>query len=348
MKNRIFSFFYRLIRYTSVHFLFIYQWILGKPKDLESIIDFGDRNLAFIYKKVPFIYNFKIPSGIQVDLFNLTFPSPLTAASFKLEPEILDIWLKMGLGSVTLKTVTENKRTGNKRPRLQQIKYKGHSTLINSIGLPGPGIEFLAKNLSDFQLWNYKRPVGISIGGDSKKEYVENSKKIIKALKEKKNYFLELNISCPNTTSGKTLADNLFDLERTIDEVRKFSDQVISIKISPDMTTKNLQCIGEIAKSASRCFINAGNTQFKTIKELGIPKDLFAMRGGGISGSFIFPRMLKIVELYSGMGLKVMATGGISELSHVKSAFEKGASLVGMASALIMDPFCIPKINSKL
>ena len=25
------------------------------------------------------------------------------------------------------------------------------------------------------------------------------------------------------------------------------------------------------------------------------------MRGGGISGSFIFPRMLKIVELYSGI-----------------------------------------------
>tara|TARA_S200000501_G_scaffold378011_1_gene438641 strand:+ start:1554 stop:2600 length:1047 start_codon:yes stop_codon:yes gene_type:complete len=348
LKNKIFSLFYRFFRFSSVYVLYFSQWFLGKPKDLESIIDFGDRNLVLIYQNVPSIYKFNIPSGIQVELFNLTFPSPLTAASFKLEPEILDIWLKMGLGSVTLKTVTENKRVGNRRPRLQQVVYKGHSTLVNSVGLPGPGIEVLAENLSKFKLWNYNRPVGISIGGDSKNEYLRNSKKIMGALKEKRNYFLELNISCPNTTNGKTLADDLYDLEDTLNELRKFSNQVISIKISPDMIDQELQNIGEIVKNTPRCFINAGNTQFKTIRELGISKDLFSMTGGGISGSSIFPRMLKIVELYSGMGVKVMATGGISNESHVKSVFAKGACLVGMASALIMDPFCIPKINSKI
>ncbi len=43
-----------------------------------------------------------------------------------------------------------------------------------------------------------------------------------------------------------------------------------------------------------------------------------------------------------------MATGGISTIDHVKAVKDEGAVLFGMATALVLDPFCIPNINSML
>jgi len=43
-----------------------------------------------------------------------------------------------------------------------------------------------------------------------------------------------------------------------------------------------------------------------------------------------------------------MATGGISTVHHLNAARDAGATLFGMATSLIMDPYCIPKINYNL
>ena len=43
-----------------------------------------------------------------------------------------------------------------------------------------------------------------------------------------------------------------------------------------------------------------------------------------------------------------MATGGISTVHHVRAAKEAGAVLFGLATALIMDPYCVPRINCGL
>ena len=43
-----------------------------------------------------------------------------------------------------------------------------------------------------------------------------------------------------------------------------------------------------------------------------------------------------------------MATGGISTIHHLNAVRDAGASLYGMATSLIMDPYCIPRINQKL
>ena len=43
-----------------------------------------------------------------------------------------------------------------------------------------------------------------------------------------------------------------------------------------------------------------------------------------------------------------MSTGGISNIHHIRAAKENGATLFGMATALVLDPYCIPKINAQL
>ena len=113
LRKSFFSFCYRLIRFITTKILYIFQWLLLKPLDLEPAVIFGDKNLALLSRMTPFVFNYRIPAGIEVELYDLKFPSPLTGASFKSETDILGIWLTMGLGSVTLKTIMECIRTGN-------------------------------------------------------------------------------------------------------------------------------------------------------------------------------------------------------------------------------------------
>ena len=72
------------------------------------------------------------------------------------------------------------------------------------------------------------------------------------------------------------------------------------------------------------------------------------MKGGGLSGAPIFKRTLEMVDLFSNFKNPIMATGGISSIHHVNAAKNVGASLFGMATGLVLNPYCIPKINSSL
>ena len=67
--------------------------------------------------------------------------------------------------------------------------------------------------------------------------------------------------------------------------------------------------------------------------------------GGGLSGGPILPRTLKMIRIFKDLGVPIIATGGISTIHHVKAAKEAGAVLFGLATALIMDPYCVPRIN---
>ena len=209
-------------------------------------------------------------------------------------------------------------------------------------------IEKFIDEISNSKIWEYGSPLGISIGGDSPEEYIFNIKKLIKGLREKNNYFIEINISCPNTDTGKSLADDLENLNTVLNAVRKITSQVIGVKVSPDSEFKSLSIIGEIVGDYPKIFINAGNTQYKTINEVGINKKDFSMPGGGLSGPMIFPKIIEMVQLFKRMELPIMATGGISSIDHVKAVKDEGAILFGMATSLVMDPFCIPRINRKL
>ena len=106
--------------------------------------------------------------------------------------------------------------------------------------------------------------------------------------------------------------------------------------------------IGEISKSIHKVIINAGNTTYKKSGDVGIVSSHFPSVGGGLSGPVLFYRTLEMVKLFSEFNIPIMATGGISMINHVAALHEAGATLFGMATALVFDPYCIPKINQNL
>ena len=350
-RKYLFSILYRLVRFLVKSIVFGYQKVLLKNRDLESIVNFGDKNLIRINKYFGnFAYGFSIPKNIGLDVFDLKFESPLVAASFKTEKDLLGIWLKLGLGGAIFKTIMKDERIGNERPRMQQVRLERQPCIVNALGLPGKGIDSFLKEIIFSPLWEYERPLGISIGGEDFGEYVYGFDKIEKSIHNKvpDNYFYEINISCPNTDTGMSLGDDLVSLEKLTDHLRSNCSAVISLKVSPDWSNEHLRNIGEIIRQKEKMFVNAGNTQFRSIDSLGLKKNQLSRAGGGLSGVAIFPRTLEMIHLYKDMNINIMATGGVSTIHHLQAAKNSGASLVAMATALIMDPYCIPKINYEL
>jgi dihydroorotate dehydrogenase len=340
---------YRSARFIITKTLYFFQALFFRPKDLESAVIGGDSFLSTISIIGAPFFNFKIPSGNDIEVFGLEFPSPLVAASFKSETEILNIWLQMGLGGAIFKTIMKNERLGNKRPRLQDASLAGKKGLLNSMGLPGKGIEYFAAEIADLSLWNFDRPLGVSVGGDSIFEYVESVNRIEGTLKNKSiSYFYELNVSCPNTINGQTIGDDPLELEKLLNELRSNMRKPISVKVSPDLSNETLIHIGEICSDINQVFINAGNTQYKKSIDVGVETKHFIGEGGGFSGPALFDRTLEMVKLFSDFDLPIMATGGISKIHHIEAAKENGASLFGLATALVLDPYCVPKINKRL
>ena len=318
-------------------------------KNLEPGVILGDKILDSFSVFGPFIYDFPIPKGKEVQLFDLKFSSPLIGASFKSQTNIMAMWMRMGLGGAIYKTIMSKKRDGNPSPRLQDAIYKGQKGILNSLGLPGQGVDEFANGITTSKLWSFDRPLGISIGGESHNEYIENLIKIDKAFKNiDKQYFYELNISCPNTENGVTICQEPENLESLLASVRKITDAAISIKVSPDVPDKNLLEIGEIASFFEKIIINAGNTKVVKPEDANVDPNNFSMPAGGLSGLPVLKRTIAMVKLFSNFKNPIMATGGISNISHVNAAKSAGASLYGMATSLVLDPYCIPRINSQL
>ena len=349
MRASFLSICYRSARFIITKTLYFFQALFFRPKDLESAVIGGDSFLSTISIIGAPFFNFKIPSGNDIEVFGLEFPSPLVAASFKSETEILNIWLQMGLGGAIFKTIMKNERLGNKRPRLQDASLAGEKGLLNSMGLPGKGIEYFAAEIADLSLWNFDRPLGVSVGGDSIFEYVESVNRIEGTLKNKSiSYFYELNVSCPNTINGQTIGDDPLELEKLLNKLRSNMRKPISVKVSPDLSNETLMQIGEICSGINQVFINAGNTQYKKSIDVGVETKHFIGEGGGFSGPALFDRTLEMVKLFSDFDFPIMATGGISKIHHIEAAKENGASLFGLATALVLDPYCVPKINKRL
>ena len=348
MKKNIFSIIYRISRFIITRVVFFAQRITRKNKDLETAVLFGDKCISLLSQKTPFIFKYELPVNKEIELFDLKFSSPLVSASFKSNLDIIESWLMLGLGGATLKTIMKDRRLGNPRPRLQEISIDNKTGICNALGLPGDGLKAFSEKLVKSKIWEYERPIGISIGGNDIEEYYTNFKIINNSLLNFNNYFYELNISCPNTDDGKSIEQKPYQLEVLLKKIRHDTGIPISVKVSPDSKKENYFKIGEIVKSFTKVFINAGNSHYMTKEQLGFKSNQFSMPGGGVSGPAIFKKTIKVVKIFNDLEVDTMATGGISTIEDVLHAKKNGAILFGIATGLVLDPYCIPIINSKL
>ncbi len=333
MRTSCLSFLYRRIRHL----------VITQTKDLEQAIEIGDKWLQRLYPVFKSIaFQFKIPKSLETKLYDLTFSSPLTIASFKDDWTVFRIWLDMGMGGGTFKTIMTHPRNGNPKPRIIETEVDGKKCLINAMGLPGKGVSGLIDYLQKQDLTTIKKPIGFSVGGNSVTDYLQNLNRL-DAFLAKKNipFYLEINVSCPNTPDGQDMIKHPDLLETLLEDFRRTSTTILGIKLSPDQNNEDLIEFATIIKQIPRTYINIGNTTFRKTTELSIG-------GGGLSGPALFERTLEMTQLLSPIGVPLIATGGVSSVDNVNLLLKNGATLVGLATQLVLDPYQIPKINNKL
>jgi len=321
--------------------------------DLETVIEAGEKELKKLQKSSlrNLLFNFDIPNHLQRKLYDLTFPSPLTFASFQGDLNQLEMWMDMGIGGGCFKTILRDPREGNKRPRIAEVSYNGDLNLVNAYGLPGKGVDSFIHTVAKSHLWDYRRPLGISIGGHSPEEYWDvflTAEDILSKKPFANRYYYEINISCPNTEKGRDLLSSPQNLEKLLTMMRHKTQRVIGVKLSPDQSNEALVSFALRVQQVERTFITIGNTQFKTMEQVGLPATAITKPGGGFSGPALFKRTNEMMDLISPLGIPFIATGGISTKEQVELCLKKGATAVGMATALVTDPYRIPLINNAI
>lgn len=346
MRHMLASMAYRTIRHTAIAGFNISQRVAGKPVDLEPVIHWGDKVMAQVPEWVLNGLTTDVPTRCRTAFLGLSFRSPLIASSFKDDPAMLLFWYRLGLGSVIYKTVLSQPRTGNVQPRIQDLGAQG---LINAMGLPGMGVAALATQIATKQnpVFQLAAPIGISVGGENPAEYREVFDRLHDAI-VRDDVFFEVNISCPNTDEGQSLLAHPELLEALLQYMRQKTDRVIGVKLSPDQSDERLSVFAEVLRAVPRVYVNVGNTQYRTCGAVSLDAQALSRGGGGLSGPLLFPRTLEMVRLMASFGLPIMATGGISTPAQVAAVREAGAGLIGMATALVKDPFVVPRLLSDM
>ncbi len=346
MRYPLSSLIYTVIRQSALLGFSTYSRMRGRPMDLEPVIHWGDRLLARIPQRCLAWLHLSVPPVLKTEFLGLSFRSPLVASSFKDDPRMLLFWYHLGLGSVIYKTILTAKRVGNPCPRIQDLGDKG---LINAMGLPGSGVHALVSDIETGRnpVFAEVSPLGVSVGGETPEEYRQVFDALNAAI-SRDDVFFEVNISCPNTDEGQSLLAHPELLGALLVYMRERTDRVIGVKLSPDQSNESLCRFADILKTVSRVYVNLGNTQYRRCADVDLPVTALSRGGGGLSGPLLFPRTLEMLKLLRPYGIPMMATGGIATPAQVEAALAEGASLVGMATALVKNPFVIPKIVSSL
>jgi dihydroorotate dehydrogenase len=134
--------------------------------------------------------------------------------------------------------------------------------------------------------------------------------------------------------------------------MRKSTTKIIGVKFSPDSSDNELLAGTKILMKYEKIYVNLGNTKSVKSEDVGVEKDLVWRNEGGLSGPALYDRTKEMVSLIRNEHclnfIPIIATGGIDSADKVIELQELGANLVGMASAVVLDMYCIPRINKQL
>ncbi len=236
--------------------------------------------------------------------------------------------IEAGVGGVTLKSLTYEKRLGNPLPRV----WKYDCGMINSVGIINPGIEKGAKEIEHILKENPDTPIIVSLFATKIKEFIY----LIEKIAPLRPAFIELNLSCPNVESefGKSLGMEKEAAGKIVKEAKKIAGAVpILAKLSPNVT--NIADIAKSCEASGADGIVAINTVGPgMIIDINKKKPILGAKKGGVSGPGILPITVRCVyEIYEAVKIPIIGVGGVTKWQDVIEIMMAGATLVGVGTA---------------
>jgi dihydroorotate dehydrogenase (NAD+) catalytic subunit len=241
--------------------------------------------------------------------------------------ELIDI---QRLGAIVCKGTTLKPREGNPQPRLVETA----SGVLNSVGLENIGVEAVIKEKAP--VWaKWQVPVIVNIAGETIDEYKEVASRLegIAGIGA-----IEVNISCPNVSSGGIeFCTNDVSAAEVTEKVKSVSSLPIIVKLSPNVTD-----IAEIALAVREAGADA-ITLINTVRGMAIDisrcQPSLGNSVGGLSGPAIKPIALYMVYQLAGIvDIPVIGCGGISCVEDAIEFLMAGASAVQVGTANLASP----------
>ena len=289
-----------------------------------------------------------------VRAFGLTFRNRIgLAAGYDKDALAIKGLAALGFGHLEIGTVKPKPQPGNPRPRV--FRLLEDEAVINRMGFPGRGAEFVSRRLLRLGLDTAKytptRPaarndviVGVNLGKNKDtplEEAAQDYTALMRVFTPLAGY-LTINISSPNTVGlrrlqGREMLEQLLGAiqkERETISLGRGANSPILIKISPDLNDEELDdAIGVILDSGMDGIVATNTTLAR--EGLGSRRQ---GESGGLSGSPLRARseavLRQIVKRVNGR-VPVISVGGIMNPDDAKRRLDMGATLIQLYTGLV-------------
>ncbi len=290
-----------------------------------------------------------------VEAFGLRFTNPLgLAAGYDKDALGWRGLATLGFGHIEIGTVTPRPQPGNPRPRL--FRLPEDRALINRMGFPGRGADFVARRLSAPRPANLVIGVNLGKNKDTPLEMaVQDYLPLIQTFAPLADY-LAINVSSPNTVglrrlqARQSLNGLLLPLQaaRREQESRLAKRVPLLVKLAPDLSDAELDDALDVVLNTGLDGVIAANT---TVSRPGLTSQ-FAAESGGLSGAplqSLSLRMVQAIQQRTQGKLPVIACGGIMNSADVRRFLDAGAKLAQIYTGLVYaGPALVKSILSDL
>jgi dihydroorotate dehydrogenase (NAD+) catalytic subunit len=268
---------------------------------------------------------------MSVALCGVTLKNPIIAASGTFSfgqhhAQFIDI---EQLGGISLKSVTLEKRIGNKPRRVAETL----SGMLNSVGLQNPGLEaFIRDELPQAEKLN--TAVIVNVAGSRIEDYVA----VIERLNDARFAFYELNISCPNVKlGGASLGTDPKSAAECVHAAKAVADKPVIVKLTP--AAGNIAAVAKAVEDVGADAVSLINTLPAMAVDVKTRRPILGNVTGGLSGPCVKPVALKMVyDVSRAVKIPVIGMGGIMTGEDAAEFMLCGASAVMVGTANLIDP----------
>ncbi len=288
------------------------------------------------------IENRKSKIDMSVEVAGVRLKNPVTTASgtFGYGREMAGMVDLNRLGALTVKTLQLQPTPGNPSPRICETP----AGMINSIGLPGSGIEHFLEDDLPF-LRQFGTPVILSVAGCRVEEYVALCRRADGA---EGIAALELNISCPNVKQGGlAFSVDPGATAQVVSACRAATRLPLIAKLTPNVTS--IAAIARAAEDAGADAIAAINTIQAMSIDVRTRRPRIARNIGGLSGPAIRPIAVRMVwEIRQAVRIPIVGMGGIVTAEDALEFILAGATAVAVGTATFRDPAAVLRVIDDL
>ena len=292
---------------------------------------------------------------LRSEVCGMQFENPVgLAAGYDKNGTAVQGLAALGFGFLEIGSISIDASPGNPKPRL--FRLPEHEAIIVHYGLPNIGAEAVVDTLKKTRL---SVPLGINLvntnrlRAETEEDILEDFRRAVEVTKEHADY-LVLNLSCPNTESGR---ECFADRHRVVRLLELIESQEIRcplfLKVSPLGGIPSIESLLEAVEPFSFVSGFIFNTPGGKPDGLGLTDQEKQTMPGAVTGPIYESLMNEAIgNLFERMDRRRYRIIGIGGVFTAEDAYRKiriGASLVQLLTALVYrGPGVVRAINEGL